>query len=373
MIDHVAARTALATSLDQVLDTAESVELESHLRDCPACRSLGTDLRSDSASLRSLDFGPVPVAVRANVAIAAERQGRGTTGRWAAMAIVGAILTVALGAGVLGVGGSATPPPTVGGNAVHWVTNVVELHATDFWIEANGQRFRAVGMPVDVVSDPGDATYRTLELTWKEHGVEMRINLYFDGDRTSSWIDEVRIYDGTAQPKWRTVTGRFAPTLPGTFWSGDLDITFPVGAGVLPARLHLSGVALRSIAFDGVNEPIGRPGIELPEHAKPFASGGVLHCLGILQLPPKQAEAVLASLGYKLSWRLMTTTGPNTGYAEPMARAPDGVIIDEGAVGSSGELILFVAPFGDEKAGEPVPAPTDCPQPGGAPPTPAAP
>ena len=50
-------------------------------------------------------------------------------------------------------------------------------------------------------------------------------------------------------------------------------------------------------------------------------------------MPPKQAEAVLTSLGYKVSWRLMTRTGPNMGYAEPMARAPDGVIIEEGAVG----------------------------------------
>jgi len=373
MIDHAAARTALATSLDHVLDTDESVELESHLRDCPACRSFGTDLRSDATSLRSLDFGPVPVAVRANVAIAAGRHGRGATGRWAAMAVVGAILTVAIGAGVLGAGGSTPPPPAQAGNAVHWVTNVVELHATDFWIEANGQRFSANAMPVDVHSDPGDATYRTLELVWEEHGVEMRINLYFENDGPSTWIDEIRIYDGTAQPKWRTATGRFAPTLTGTFWSGDLDVAFPVGAGEPPARLHLADVALRSITFDGVNEPIGRPGIELPANAKPFAPGGVLHCLGILQLPPKQAEAVLTSLGYSLSWRLQTTTGPNMGYAEPMARAPDGVIIDEGAIGSSGELILFVAPFGDDKADEPVPAPADCPQPGGAPPTPAAP
>ena len=86
-------------------------------------------------------------------------------------------------------------------------------------------------------------------------------------------------------------------------------------------------------------------------------------------MPPKQAEAVLSSLGYPLSWRLMTTTGPNTGYAEPMARAPDGVIIMDGAVGGAGELIIFVAPFGDPGAIA-IPAPDDCPVPGGAPPSP---
>ena len=87
-------------------------------------------------------------------------------------------------------------------------------------------------------------------------------------------------------------------------------------------------------------------------------------------MPPKQAEAVLSSLGYKLSWRLMTTTGPNMGYAEPMARAPDGVITEEGRRGSSGELIMFVAPVRRSRGAKPLPAPTDCPQPGGAPPTP---
>ena len=65
----------------------------------------------------------------------------------------------------------------------------------------------------------------------------------------------------------------------------------------------------------------------------------------------------------------MTTTGPNMGNAEPMARAPDGVITEEGLPGSSGELIMFVAPFADQLA-KPLPAPTDCPKPGEAPPTP---
>ena len=369
MIDHATARSSLATSLDHVLDPDASDALDAHLRDCQACSGFGAGLRSDATALRGLDFGAVPVAVRANVAIAAGRHGRGGTGRWAAMAGVGAILVVALGAAVFGVGGATPPPPTGNGNAVHWVTNVVELHATDFWIEANGERFTAVGTPVDVRSDPGDAVRRTLEVTWTERGVEMRLNLYFTGDGASGWIDEVRIYDGMPNGKWLTADGHFAAGPLRTFWSGDLDIPFQVPAGTAPARLHLSGVALRSIPFDGVNEPVGGAAVVLDEHAKPFAPGGPLHCLGILQLAPKQAEAVLSSLGYKLSWRLATTTGPNMGYAEPMARAPEGVIIDEGAVGSAGELILFVAPFGDAGA-KPIPAPTDCPQPGGAPPTP---
>lgn len=369
MIDHTTARRWLATSLDYGLDSEASNELAEHLRECPACTAFGAGLRSDATALHGLDFGAVPVAVRANVAIAAGRHGRGGTGRWAAMAAVGAILIVALGAMVFGAGGSTPPPPAAGGNAVHWVTNVVELHATDFWIEANGQRFTADVTPIAVTSDPGDARNRTLEVVWREHGVEMRLDLYFTGDGASAWIDEVRIYDGKPQGKWLTATGRYAQAPMRAFWSGDLDIDFPVAAGTAPGRLHLAGVALRSIPFDGVNEPVGGVAVVLDEHSKPFGPGGPLHCLGILQLPPKQAEAVLSSLGYKLSWRLMTSTGPNTGYAEPMARAPDGVITEDGVPGMSGELIMFVAPFADRLA-KPLPAPADCPQPGGSPPTP---
>ena len=122
-----------------------------------------------------------------------------------------------------------------------------------------------------MTSDPGDATYRTLEVTWQEHGVEMRLSLYFGGDGGQAWIDEVRIYDGLPQGKWLTVDGRYATVPLRTFWSGDLDIAFPVPAGTAPARLHLAGVALRSVPFDGVNEPAGGVGIVLDEHARPFA------------------------------------------------------------------------------------------------------
>ena len=60
----------------------------------------------------------------------------------------------------------------------------------------------------------------------------------------------------------------------------------------------------------------------------------------------------------------MTTTGPNTGFAEAMPRAPGrAVIMQEPPVGSSGELIVFVAPS-DDPAAKPVPYPADCPDPG---------
>jgi hypothetical protein len=354
MIDHATVRESLATSFDFSLDASEADALEEHLRHCPACSSFEASLRTDAAMLRGLDFGPVPVAIRANVAIAAEVRGRNAARRRIGLVAVAALLLVALGSAMFG-GGSA-PKEVVGGSPVHWLTNVVELQASDFWIDANGQRFTATGAQVSVHSDPGDATYRTLEVEWMEHGVEMRLNLYFGGDATTSWVKEIRIYDGKVDGDWLTATGRFAEAPLRAIWAGDLDIEF--GGG--PARLHLGGARIRSTPFDGVTEPAGG-GINLPEDAQPFAPGGALHCSGILQMTPKQAEVALLRLGYRLSWRLDETSGPGGGFSRVIARAPDGVIHEAGLPGSGGELIMFVAPVGDPGA-VPIPFPADCPR-----------
>ena len=368
MIDHETARRSFATSLDFPLDPVERDALDTHLRACPSCRAFEASLRSDAAVLRELDAGPVPAAVRANIAIAAER-GRTSNplGRWVGIAVVGAILVAALGAGALGVGGrrggSGEPGQSeaaiAGAVQISWKTDVVALTAREFSIDVRGKTFHATGMSVDLHSDPGNATYRTLEATWRENGVEMRMNLYFGGDATASWVEEIRIYDGEVAADWLTTRGTFFKTPLGGGWAGDQDITVPDPKGQ-PARIHFAGLTLVSRSFDGVNEPPGG-GIAMPENATPFATGGALHCSGILQMAPKQAEATLLALGYRLSWRLVRTTGPNTGYAEIHKTAPDGVINTDGLAGSSGELIMFVAPFGDRGA-DPVPFPSDCPQ-----------
>jgi hypothetical protein len=354
-IAHDTAREIIANALDFPVEPGEQTALDAHLGDCPACRSFAAAMRRDAATLRDLDFGPVPVAVRAKVAVAAER-GPGTFGRWVTVAATAAVLLVALGGAAFVVGGGGYSSG-IGGNHVDWQTKPVQLSADDFWIDTNGQRF--YGTPtVSVHSDPGDASYRTLELTWQEHGTEMRLNLYFTGDGSTTWINELRVYDGTGAPKWATVTGRYAAVPLNATWTGNIDVDFPAGNGG-PAHLQLAGATIRSIPFDAVTEPAGSA-TNLGEHDRPFAVGGPLHCSGILQMTPQNAERALLKLGYKLSWRLDTTTGPNTGFAEPMAHAPDGVMIQEPLPGTHGELIVFVAPKGDPRAIA-VPLPADCP------------
>jgi hypothetical protein len=369
VIDHETARRSFATSLDFALEPDEREALDMHLAGCPSCRAFATALRSDAGVLRELETGPVPVSIRANVVIAAER-GRGSNpiGRWVGIAVFAALLLGALGAGALGVGGQLgggivpgpSEPASVDGDPlqVEWKTDVVLLTAREFAIDVRGKTFHATSPNVDVHSDPGTLTYRTLEATWHENSVEMRLNLYFAGDATASWVEEIRIYDGEPAGEWLETRGTFFKTPLGGAWTGDQDITFTDPAGQ-PARVHFAGLTLMSRPFDGVKEPPGG-GIALPENSRPFAPGGVLHCSGILQMTPKQAEAVLLQLGYRLSWRLDTTTGPNTGFASVVKDAPAGVIHQEGLAGSDGSLIMFVAPFGDKNA-QPVPVDADCP------------
>jgi hypothetical protein len=370
ILDHAEARRLAALAVDGLLDGRDRSALDAHLAVCPACRAVATAMDRDAEALRTLDLGPVPVGVRADVAIAAEHRGRsGSVGRWGVIVAVGALLIAGISGGVLGGGGGrpgATPGPADGAAAnvvpaqITWKSDVALLTAQGFSVQAGDKTFSGLA-PVKVDSDPGDATYRTLEATWMEQGVEMRLNLYFAGDASSWWVSEIRAYDGNAVPKakWMTATGTWFRSPIGQAWTGDIDVPLKGERTGIGGSLHLAAATIATRAVDNVNEPLGG-GQAVGENDRPFAFGGRLHCSGILQMAPADAEAALLSLGYRLSWRRITTTGPNTGYAEAMPHAPDGVIGEEPAPGSSGELIVFVAPFGDPQA-KPLPFPSDCP------------
>jgi hypothetical protein len=378
VIDHATARRTFATSLDAPIEPGERDALDAHLHACPECRAFAAALRSDAAALREIDLGPVPIAVRANVAIAAERSGRGgIIGRWVVIAAVGALLLVAVGGGALGIGGKGpasrgdpgSAAPTTGTRLqIAWKTEVVALSATDFSIVAGGKTFRAATSTVEVHSDPGNATYRTLEATWQEQGVEMRLNVYFGGDASSWWVDEIRTYNGAPDGQWLYARGTFFKTAIGSTWTGDQDIamTDPDRVGGLPARIHFAGLTIASRASEDVLRPVGGP-----IGSNPFAVGQPLHCSGILQMDPAQAEATLLKMGYPVAWRHLIRNGS---YAEAL-KVPPGrtVIVDDGPfVGSSGQLLISVVDIGDPAA-VPVPFPADCPvaNPDASPPPPA--
>lgn len=358
MIDHAAARISLATSLDFSLEVSESDALEEHLHQCPACRSVGVSMRNDATVLRELDFGPVPAAIRAKVAIAAERRGRGGAGRWVGLVAVGALLLVALGSGVLGTGSSPNGT-TVAGNPIHWATDVVDLKAADFWIEANGQRFRAAAVPASVYSDPGNPTSRTFEVEWTEHGVPMWFYLYLGGDDTSWWVREIRTRDGHLNADWAALRGVWFKSPLGAAWTGDLDVTLTdvAAAGSTPTRVHLAGATLTTQPQASYVAPAGGGKI-LPADVDPTGPGGAVYCDPVLRLDPVRAQEALLKRDFRVAWRFMSADGSGpTGWAGPLQPPPSGVI-QGAAVGSSGELVIFVADAGQ---GPPKMLPGDCP------------
>lgn len=103
--------------------------------------------------------------------------------------------------------GEPTPPPV--GTSVNWQTPYAYFRADDFRIVANGKTFYANTPSVSVRSDPGSPTYTTLEVTWQENSVEMRLYIYFNSDGQKWWSPEIRIYNGKTSPDWITFKERF--------------------------------------------------------------------------------------------------------------------------------------------------------------------
>jgi hypothetical protein len=117
------------------------------------------------------------------------------------------LLAIAQGIQFVGVAGSGAEEPTEStgvpeNNAVQWQTETVSLSADNFYIIANGQTFTADVAGVEVGGDPGSATYTTLEVEWEEHGVPMRLYMYFESDGSIWQAYEIRTYDGSPGGEW---------------------------------------------------------------------------------------------------------------------------------------------------------------------------
>jgi hypothetical protein len=223
----------------------------------------------------------------------------------------------------------------------------------------NGKTLHAETPLLKVDGDRGSLTYWTLEVTWFEELMEQRLNLYFKADPTSWWVDQIAVYDGVGpQAEWASFPkGPHLRTPLGRAFSGDIDFAGKGRAG--PVRLRIDGAVVAVSPRPSFVQPPGG-GIALVRD--PFEPGQPLHCSGILQLRPSDAQRALQAFGYRLSWRLQWSTGGNSGYSDLRLTAPDGYI-NGTAIGSDGELIIFVAdparPFG----GDPAQFPADCPPP----------
>lgn len=172
-------------------------------------------------------------------------------------------------------------------NPVAWNTPTVSLTADDFWIMADGQRYTSANTVVNVHSDPGSATYTTLELIWTEDGREMRLFIYFQADSTSWWSNEIRTYNGQAYGDWLYYYGTFFASPLGAAYRGDIDLT-NIATDQFRGELHMHGHAL-STSLSGAVPPAKDGGVD----SKPSStnctveiySGNVNDCQYALPLP----------------------------------------------------------------------------------------
>ncbi len=138
------------------------------------------------------------------------------------------------------------------GSSVSWKTDVVSLDCADFYIVANGQTFSAAVDQVDVHSDPGWESYCTLEITWQESGVEMRLNMYFQADGSKWWSDEIRTYDGQVNGDWIYYTGKFFETNLGEAFTGSLEIL----SGSPTSKIHFGDLNLQAFLSPPTPQPV---------------------------------------------------------------------------------------------------------------------
>jgi tetratricopeptide (TPR) repeat protein len=123
-----------------------------------------------------------------------------------------------------------------------WLTNTTWLTADNISIVAQGEMFSPAGQSVEVNSDPGDKTYTTLELTWYERDVEMRLYMYFRADDQNWWAFEIRTYDGQPDGEWITYNADspyFMTPLGQPFTAGDFTIGDASGDQITFRNLRL--------------------------------------------------------------------------------------------------------------------------------------
>jgi hypothetical protein len=180
---------------------------------------------------------------------------------------------------------TAPDPGAVGskGSAIDWDSGAVHLTADGLRIVTTNHTFTAAGITrvappdsfacaetvgdcISIVSDGTTSrTYRTLELSWREAGREMRLTFYLAADDRTWWVSEIRTRDGRplGHEDWLTwgglppyglpiPGGKLLETPLGSAWTGDLDLVDGVGThhlsdGLTPTgELHIEGMTLRA-------------------------------------------------------------------------------------------------------------------------------
>ncbi len=152
----------------------------------------------------------------------------------AAILATAAAVALVVGLAAISPGGRGVPVAGQPGVPVPLAfhTRQVTFAADGMSIEAGGHNYSAGGSTVDVNSDPGTPNhYTTLELTWSERGVEMRLYVYFTSDGHDWWANEIRTYNGGSPGDWIEYTGAYFRAPLGRAFTGNVDLSATGGNG----------------------------------------------------------------------------------------------------------------------------------------------
>lgn len=253
----------------------------------------------------------------------------------AMVAVIGTVVVLGYGlleAGSLGAGAA---------RAYDWQTQVVNLEANSITIIAGGRKFH-VPADAQVHSDPGDSTYRTLELDWSEQEIEQRLYIYFAADNANWWITEIRTYDGALAAEWLYYDVAQVETPRGQSYVGSLDLSGTGTGG--SGELRIDDMRLTAFApgtgvvFQPGCHPAD-PGATPGDQPAPQQMDPDLSRYGIQAgIAASDADSRLTAAGICHEFRYDYTA---SNYAQVWCVAPPG-IVNSWAYGSSDQVIMFV-------------------------------
>lgn len=140
---------------------------------------------------------------------------------------------------------AAVKPLSEPAKRIKWKTNSVLLEASDLTISANGKTFSANVSNICVRSDPGSASYTTLEVTWVEHDAQMRMYIYF-ASKDGRWnVSEVRTYNGKNPGDWIMYDGFEGNKLGEALIKSSFDLNSKSVASYTDSgKVHFSNIKL---------------------------------------------------------------------------------------------------------------------------------
>jgi hypothetical protein len=115
----------------------------------------------------------------------------------------------------IGDGGSRPP--------IEWQTRHTVFSARILDIDAGENTFRAT-VDDTFVNEGYLGEQTTLEASWREHDVEMRLFIYLETDGVEWWAHRIAHYNGAEPGDWVEYDGDFFRTPAGTPFVGDLDL-----------------------------------------------------------------------------------------------------------------------------------------------------